>query len=463
MFRTICKNIVLCMSLVPCMLFYPMNLFADTHVAADCAVATIQALHDDAGVTTGDIISLPICTATWASTLTITKAITLQGAGVSSSVLTHSAGADPMIALTPGSDKAIRVTGIGFVLTASNGDDVTAIKINGSKTGAYSLTQIRIDGCYFTSGKRQIAVSGHVYGVIDSNTFLNGNIAIDNTGASNYIWSQVIEAGTSNAMFIEDNNFTITNDATYEPNHQIYHYDGGKTVTRYNKFDGSGYTAVGKYCYFFDSHGNDNYYTGSGDTRGQPILEIYNNTFSAYRGNANTFQVRSGSTLIHDNAFSTDTGTMSVPYFYEEEIWVTGNFSPLATSYPAEDQIANTFVWSNTCNWSGATCNGSVIIAIVNYQINSECVGLDDPNPCCTGSGTGTCDDFFIVQDRDYFLHAPQSSGGKSVYSGDGNQYATYSASGANAYYPYTPYTYPHPLRGIQVGQVTGSFGGNLR
>ena len=63
-----------------------------------------------------------------------------------------------------------------------------------------------------------------------------------------------------------------------------------------------------------------------------------------------------------------------------------------------------------------------------------------------------------IVQDREWFLHEPQASGGRNEYTGarkGGSQSpptasdtgnTIFNASAANAYYPYTAYTYPHPL-----------------
>ena len=52
-----------------------------------------------------------------------------------------------------------------------------------------------------------------------------------------------------------------------------------------------------------------------------------------------------------------------------------------------------------------------------------------------------------IQEGRDYWLHAPAATGGKETLKtpyGIGGM--TFSSSGANAYYPYTTYVYPHPL-----------------
>jgi hypothetical protein len=55
-------------------------------------------------------------------------------------------------------------------------------------------------------------------------------------------------------------------------------------------------------------------------------------------------------------------------------------------------------------------------------------------------------DTIFMHKNRDFFLHAPAATGGyESWPDSAGSWQMTYTA-GANAYYPYTPYTYPHPL-----------------
>ena len=129
--------------------------------------------------------------------------------------------------------------------------------------------------------------------------------------------------------------------------------------------------------------------------------------------------LRGGSLIIYNNTFTTLVGSPTTIALTEEESWQTEFFNPLRTTWPAEDQINNTFIWNNTLN--GAT------ITDVNLNFPSDTT--------------------FIKKDRDYFMHAPQATGGKSTYpTRAGASDMTFSSSGANAYYPYTPYTYPHPL-----------------
>src|SRR6266478_6347127 len=54
--------------------------------ASDGSVTSIQTIHGTLAVD-GDTITLPAGTFTWTTTLTISKAITLQGAGVGSTII----------------------------------------------------------------------------------------------------------------------------------------------------------------------------------------------------------------------------------------------------------------------------------------------------------------------------------------------------------------------------------------
>ena len=395
-------------------LLFCVNSFigADIHIAASCSRSDVASAC--AAAAAGDIVSVPAGTATWLSPVVIDKSITLQGAGIDSTRITGS-GASDCLSINLSSDQPVRITGFNFRYSTNNTGG-HAIMINGRTDGSYGLTQIRIDHNKFEKGTRTIYASGWVEGVIDSNQFLNCNIAVGITGDNNHSWSRPIEAGTSHSLFIEDNIFTIDNYADREPNHLIYHQEGGRTTIRFNLFDGTTYTNGNSI--FYDSHGNQNYYQGSMDFRAQPIVELYGNQFRAHHTYA-MMEIRGGSNIMYDNTLVTLTG--SAPYIplWEEEAWQTSFFSPLSTVWNAEDQIMNSFFWNNTSNGSQIT---QVYIPRAPELV-------------------------FIQENRDYFMHAPSATGGKAVYIGRQGGAESFSASGPNAYFPYTPFVYPHPLR----------------
>ncbi len=145
--------------------------------------------------------------------------------------------------------------------------------------------------------------------------------------------------------------------------------------------------------------------------------------------------LRGGSTLVHDNTFGYLSGSKPPSIqMDEEEDWQTSFFSPLRTVWPAQDQVNNSFFWNNTIN-------GAALV---------------DGDDITLYNAAGAT---FIQVNRDYFTHAPAASGGYEYYTGarqGGSQAAPttsdtgsmiFSATGANAYYPYSAYVYPHPLR----------------
>lgn len=431
-----------CLLFLACLMLLPVVAWADTHTAESVSYADVLTAYNAASA--GDTVAIPAGNATWSSTLAINKGIIIQGAGLASTRIDCS-GTTTLMNISLSSDVSVRITGIHFKYSTNNLGG-RAIQITGKTDGGFAYTKIRIDHCKFEKGTRPVFSRGWVYGVIDNNEFLNANIAVGIAGDDNHSWSRTIVAGTANAVFIEDNTFTTTNDADQEPNQHVYLQEGAQTVIRYNTFTATAYT--NGISSFFDTHGNQDYYDGSGDFRAQPITEVYENTFAGHHSYG-SIDLRGGSILFWNNAISLISGSPPKVEMWEEEAWSSHFLDNYDTAWPAEDQINNTFLWGNTFN--GAAQQETDFT----WNIpNSCCTGSGVPMPCCTGSGTGTCDDTFIQKDRDFFLHAPQSSGGKESYTdragaagnaADGTM--TFSAEGANAYYPYTPYTYPHPLR----------------
>lgn len=204
--------------------------------------------------------------------------------------------------------------------------------------------------------------------------------------------------------------------------------------------------------------------TGTANTndcfRGNPLFEVYNNTFHL-QGSPRVFAPRSGSTLFFNNVIDTvNTGSLAeLLHTVEEEAWSGGgNFAgnPLGYNHtwPTEDMVTDTFVWNNTINGSALTRSnidgasaqqgGNDSLGTYNNTTPDQCLAYDLALHCV------------IQENRDLWMHAPAASGGRTYYSGRAGAAGwnaepsslAFTASGANAYYPYTSYTYPHPLVG---------------
>lgn len=423
--------------------FAPLK--ATTYNLPDAAQATFNTQL--AAASAGDTIIFPASgTATWSASSTVSKAVTIDGNGTTLTA-GGTLGNGFFYVTNFTSSTLMRITGFTF-----NGVDLTATRHCLKILDSISLTSLRVDNNTFNAGDIQVEVGGSL-GVFDHNTFKNANSAVYYTAGSraqaDASWV-TIQAGTANALFCETNTFLY--DASWlgpDANNSCFDtYNGGKLVVRYNTFTAtavpSSWTST---LGVILSHGNAAGGTASGYweltptcNRGQSIIEIYNNTINAKRADY-LYQGRGSSNLIHDNTLDT---TMFNPrvIVYEEEAWLTGQFSPLRTVWPAEDQVFNTFLWNNTLRLNG-TPNASY------FEVAND------------GSQT------FIQQNRDYWLASPAASGGSESFSGLGGASSTaptnglgngtmsFSASGANAYYPYTPYQYPHPL-------VNGNSGSNM-
>jgi hypothetical protein len=374
----------------------------------------------------GDTVLLGIGNATWSDTLTIDKSVILQGMGENrTKIFNNTFVNQSLILISPPSDVPIRINGLYFDLP-DEPESVyrMAIVIKGKSDGSFGLTKVRIDHNTFNKGDHQIFWEGWAYGVVDHNVFLNGDTSVmiegEGPNGGDHSWARPIIPGTIDAVYIESNTFTMDNNyGTKNNNEFIYHQNGGRSVTRYNTFNAVGYTI--RTSWFIDSHGN---WGGPSDTefRGQPLREVYRNIFIAYNG-SHLDNSRGGSLLFYDNVYTSVLNqSPSILKLTEEDGWTSAAWCPqcpISTTWPAHDQINNTFIWNNTVNGSGNTS-----------------IGFDPANP--------TTDPVFIQEKRDYWLNPPGPTGGKTAYSNDTIN-ETF-VEGPNAYYPYVPFVYPHPL-----------------
>jgi hypothetical protein len=404
-----------------------------------------QAANDAA--TAGDTLLGPSSASlTWSSGFNVTKALTidLNGSTITASA-TVNTGFIQILNLTTTS--LVRITG-GTLDMVNHTASRCGINMSGS-----DLTNLRIDHMTFRYGYVQINCYG-AKGVIDNNTFYNPLKGIDFSAGSvtqaNASWVSMA-AGTSDALFIETNTFTY--DGSYPSGatqESIGTENGGKLVVRYNTWASTS-IAGGIDMMPVMTHGsaaggvaNGYWQQGTGARRGQSVFEMYNNTITGARVDFLCI-VRGSANLIHDNTLDCTVNNPRV--MLREEEGEDTQWVPLRTAWPAEDQVHNTFIWSNTLRKSGVTVGSYVEVF---------------PDSSAT----------FIQLNRDYWLTAPQSSGGSESFTAangasgtnptDGSPYATlgtmvFTSSGANAYFGYTPYTYPHPLTAGGSGGSTSA------
>jgi hypothetical protein len=427
---------------------------------SDCSAATVNSAISASSTHDGDTVLLT-CTGpiTWTATVTIpsTKGITLEVQGGTNTpktsanfplIVTSSQSPAILVNIGPNNSPS-RVSGFRFAPNTGTPDPF--FEVTGQGNGKAGIGGFRLDNNYFDtiSGNRMLAIwskGGNLFGLIDNNTFHNTYRA-DNTAYGPYniqVWNYWKPSSPSNQcwgcdgwtnndfvygsekfVFIEDNLFEQTASAPAHMRHYISSELGARYVSRYNTFINN---FPDTNADLHDAHGLCIVSSNGAGSRGG---EIYNNTIQG-TGYDRGIIMRGGSWVIHDNVITAGGGN---PIEFDEYRAQTSSscdtnnalglmppwpvptgakWNPNApwisyvtagSAYQLPQQIFNTFVWNNTSP-GGALINPAV--------------------------PSGTLEQTYIQNNRDYFAAATQPSG----------------LSG------YTPYTYPHPLRG---GGVSGA------
>jgi hypothetical protein len=253
--------------------------------------ANVQSIHNNQAHN-GDTITLPAGILPWTTRVTISKAITLQGAGVGTTVIRDSVQSGQLIQVTLVAGNLTRITGIEFQDGGRTNRQSDILRVVGSNTNG---SKLRFDHCKWNN-LNGASVFDTVIGVIDHNAFV-----IDRTGLPINIydsywngrtlgdgsWAAPTGFGSSQFLFIEDNTFTHSN--PYQEG-ITDSYAGGRFVVRHNNiFNG-----------LIANHGTES----TGRPRGGRAMEVYNNTFTGTNLNRFVGNVRSGGVLFHDNSIS---------------------------------------------------------------------------------------------------------------------------------------------------------------
>jgi hypothetical protein len=247
-----------------------------------------------ASATSGDTVIIPGGTATWTRTLTVSKAITIQGAGIGVTIIKDAVQSGPLLDCPLAAGNLTRITGIEFQDGGRSTNELGGIlKFTGSNTNG---SQFRMDHCQFDDLNGMI-VANTVIGVIDHNTFIraskNGDSIVVfgdlwNGGTfGDGSWADATHFGTDRFLFIEDNVFSNNGDGQAPITDS---YAGGRFVVRHNQiFDGT-----------VETHGTESNQRG----RGVRAVEVYSNTYTGSDRNRFLGKMRSGVILFHDNTIT---------------------------------------------------------------------------------------------------------------------------------------------------------------
>lgn len=263
-----------------------LPVHAATITAANCGLSAVQSAINS--TQHGDTVVIPAGTCTWTSALTVTKGITLTGAGIDVTKIIDNVTTDMLILDVNAPNRAIlsHLTIVGHSSFASRSN--VHLAVSGSQT------QFRIHHVKFQIQKGRAMWIRNALGLIDHVTSLAPSIfsnfamieAASTFGGTNYgdkSWAEPTNWGGSNAVFIEDSTFV-------GPTGQLGVTDaqqGARVVFRYNDVTD----------YHVGSHGLD-----SGNRkRSVRTMEVYRNTFRMSYSRDFITWCRGGSCLVHNN------------------------------------------------------------------------------------------------------------------------------------------------------------------
>lgn len=418
-----------------------------------------------ASASVGDTINVGAGTGTWSSTVTIDKGIYLIGAGKTNTTIT--VNGNPGIKYAPAvgaADNPFRLSGFRFNKNAADANQPTVQFGNSenypTSSGNNKLTKNRIDNNHFyTSGITSPHIWLYVgtYGVIDNNTFDSNDYAFRSTEGSEWYgtnhgpgwvyWGWT--PGTSDAVYIENNTFNF---AASADDCLISSQGSHRWVVRYNTVN------VNSTSYsFIDAHGNGG--TGAEYSSVQ-ISNLYGNKFVAGDHSAQIHGQRGGQSFVFYNDWQT---TGDTPVFkVQEEYADSDGPGPATNTITGQPQhVYNSFYFNNRLNTNGALLDiditdtvGSIPARNTDVYSHNDWVSNGSAGVGCGTTLPGTC-----TSGKSGFWKTNQSCTNLTDYVGaspttpiSGTLYKCTATNTWTEYY--TPYTYPHPLRGESADET---------
>jgi len=458
-----------------------VNWTADSCSDDDVEYCVETCANDD------DVVNIPAGSCTWVgggggeneAVYVGNKQITITGAGEGSTNITWQGTDDydsgAFTVLNQGTPKEnFIISDITFIFDTAEIESGPAVLIiwdagNGTRVHDCTFNTLRANGVQIRYG-RNIADSFPSVGMLVDNCTFNlattsGNFKAFSILGSDWgdewptvgmiSWTTSWTHGSQYAIYIEDCTFTSS-----QTDNVLYDGDnGGRIVFRHNTVTGSS----------LNTHGS----VENDEQGGNLVQEVYNNTFNANGVDLmHGIGFRSGTGYIHNNTF-TGYGDDGAVRFYlycgcESAGSCSGAYA--CTEYPCEGQMGR-----------GVNQALDPIYMFNNTYTTSLTVTIYDSEEDQCGAVVDT----YVLENRDWYEEDVLFDGTAGTGSGTlANRPATCTTTGSGfgpAYWAtdesklyicsatntwtdsYSPYTYPHPLRGsvpvdkiIDGGTVSG-------
>lgn len=391
--------------------FAPILCRAKTVTASGGTPSAVQTAIDSAA--DGDTVLIPAGSFSWASGISVKKAIMLFGAGTGSTTIIQTGG-NVLFGLIPSSRGSIE---FGKLKMARSGG-ATGIFVHAyDSSGAPILVHdVTFENVGFGCRAIEWGTNG---GVIYNCTFTsvdksdNSGIAFKNPG-SDSAWHQVDYIGMADAngdknTYLEDCTFN------YIFLQALDFDDNSRTVMRHNVFNNSAITSHGQETSAvgarqWECYENEFIFTaGSSNNPGPQEYPLNLNYWVFIRGGGPGVCFNNKMPDISSSAWGNKSEVKINLYNIRRRGQV-----PCQTSHPAAHQIG----------W-GSDASGTLVLSPVYFWGNTgggnyDNPSLEDYNPDECGNNLHTAD--FVKKNREFYLGTPKPG--------------------------YVPYTYPHPLRG---------------
>jgi hypothetical protein len=450
-----------------------------------------------ATTTYGDTVAVCGGSATWIaqsqgcssdSMLCMKKGINLRGGIGGTTIITLSGAASyGAIGYEPDATSTSQDTPFelaGFTIDAGGASYGEGL-VNVRNAGSTPITRVRIHHNTFrNSPSETLLVNGPVYGVAYANAFEDCATVIKVEGGELSSWGlDQREYGTAHSFFFEDNTSVATTTASAGA---FTAGQGGSLVVRYNTYDVGQILLSGNQ--WQDLHGLQSMSTQSGSCSnvqcGYPPFSVPDSCYpeedccaewsqvkTEWYGNIHTnflnpystaqewLRLRGSWLLMFNNTIS-GTGIMPSPDIYQ--------YSCDSCQSPADpafsQHVQNTYVWNNmgsgtnrpiyvlqdNCGWYsvGTPYTLTENVDFWNYNPTPLNGGTQRGINCGSAAPTGACStgDGYWQTSYSPCSTAPATMLDMKTYTQAGTFWRCVAPSTWASYY--TPYAYPHPLRG---------------